>query len=251
MNGLHLSYCVGAIVSPLVIAAFLHYHTSVRAAFWLLAALAAAAGFITLRLTQSGSASQKETAVLRCSPLLIVFFSAVLLFSGGAESCFSGWIYSYALHTGLAKEGLAGVLTSAFWGAMTFGRLVGVYLVRRLGSRRLLFISCAGTVFSLSALVFFPPTLAGLWISTLLTGLFQASIIPVTYTLAGERRIVSGSVAGIFVAVSSFGGMVFPSLAGHLMQTAGLSSFPAFTAATQVFIFISVLGILGMTRRKQ
>jgi fucose permease len=249
MNGLHLSYCVGAIVSPLVIAAFLHYHASVRAAFWLLAALALFAGFITLRLAQNGSASQEETAILPCPPLLVVFFSALILFSGGAESCFSGWIYSYALQTGLAREGLAGVLTSVFWGAMTFGRLAGVYLVRRLGARRLLGISCTGAAFSLSVLVFFPPTLGGLWLSTILAGLCQASIIPVTFTLAGERKIVSGSVAGIFVAASSFGGMVFPSLAGHLMQTLGFSCFPVFTAGIQIFIFISFLGILGMTRR--
>jgi fucose permease len=247
MNGLHLSYCVGAVVSPLVIAACLHTNVSIPAAFRILAVLAALAGFVTLGLPRGGAARHEEEPVLRGSPLLVFFFAALLLFSGGAESCFSGWIYSYALHTGLAGDSLAGIITSAFWGAMTFGRLAGVYLVRRLGSRRLLFMSGAGAVFSLSGLIFFPVSHPWLWISTILTGLFQASIIPVAFTLAGERRIVSGFVAGVFVAASSLGGMVFPPFAGFLMQSAGLSSFPPLTAAMQATAFISFLGILRLT----
>jgi fucose permease len=250
MNGLHLSYCIGAIISPLVIAAFLHANAGLAAAFRLLAALAALAGFVTLRLLRNGSAPREEEPVLRGSPLLIFFFAAIILFSVGAESCFSGWIYSYALHTGLAGDSLAGILTAVFWGAMTFGRLAGIYLVRRFGARRLLFVSSAGTVFSLAGLVFFPPSHAGLWISTILAGLFHASIVPVTFTLAGERRIVSGFVAGIFVAASSLGGMVFPSFAGYLTQSLGFSSFPPLTFVIQVLTFISFLGILRLTAKQ-
>ncbi|MDR1180119.1 MAG: MFS transporter [Spirochaetales bacterium] len=250
MSGLHLSYCIGAIISPLVIAASLHANISLGAAFRLLAGLAALMGFVTLRLPHSAQASYEEEPVLPGSPLVIFFFATVILFAGGAESCFSGWIYSYALHTGLAGESLSGVLTAVFWGAMTCGRIAGIYLIRRLGSRRLLLIACTGIVFSMGALVLFPPTLAGLWISTILAGLFQASIMPATFTLAGERRLVSGFVAGIFVAASSSGGMVFPPLAGYLMQSAGLSSFPILTFAIQVLIFFAFLGVLRLTKKK-
>ncbi|MDR1626787.1 MAG: MFS transporter [Spirochaetia bacterium] len=249
MNGLHLSYCIGAVISPLVIAAFLQANTGLAAAFRILAALAALAGFVTLRLLRGGAAPRGEAPVLRASPFLVFFFAAMILFSGGTESGFSGWIYSYALRTGLAGESLSGILTAVFWGAMTFGRVAGIYLVRRFGSRRLLLLSSAGAVFSLAGLVFFPSSTAGLWISTLLVGLFQASIIPVTFTLAGEQRIVSGFVAGIFVAASSFGGMVFSPLAGYLMQSLGLFTFPLLGFATQILTFISFLAILWVAKR--
>jgi fucose permease len=243
MNGLHLSYCAGAIISPLIISAFLHYHASVPAAFWLMAALAALAGCFTLRLKTSGAFMKEEEAALPAPAPLIAFFAAALILSGAAESCFSGWLYSYALHTGLAGEGMSGILTSAFWLAMSAGRLLGVWLVRRLGSRRLLFITSLGAVFSLSLLIFFPPDLRGLWISTILIGLLQASIIPVLFTLAGEGRIVTGLVAGIFVASSSFGGMVFPPLTGSLMESAGMTAFPYVIVIIQIMAFVSFLGI--------
>jgi fucose permease len=244
MNGLHLSYCAGAIISPLIISAFLYYRAPVYAAFRLMAGLAALTGCITLTLKSSGAFTKDEAAPVKAPAFLVAFFAAALMLTGAAESSFSGWLYSYALHSGLADEGLSGILTSAFWLAMTCGRLLGVYLVGRFGSLRLLFVTSLGAVFSLSGLLFFPPALGGLWLSTILCGVFQASVVPLLFTLAGERRIVSGAVAGIFVAATSLGGMVFPPLTGSLMQSAGLSAFPRLIAAIQLIIFLSVLGIL-------
>jgi fucose permease len=178
MNGLHLSYCVGAIISPLIISAFLHYHASIHAAFWLMAAIAAAAGFFTLRFAPADSAGKKDAAPGEGTPLLIAFFAGTLLFSGAAESVFSGWVYSYAIKTNLAREGLAGILTSSFWGAMTFGRFGGIFFVRSLGAKRLLFITCLGSAFSMSGLLFFPGNLMSLWVTTIFMGFFRHPLYP-------------------------------------------------------------------------
>jgi fucose permease len=250
MTGLHLSYCVGAIISPLIISGFLYSYASIRPAFWLMAAAAATAGFFILLVPRADSAGKKETASAKGTPVFIVFFAAILLFASAAESSFSGWVYSYAIKTKMAREGLAGILTSAFWGAMTFSRFAGIFLVTLLGARRLLFIACLGSVFSMSGLLFFPGSLTSLWLTTILSGFFQASIYPAVFTLAGERKIVSGGVAGIFVAASSLGGMIFPPLIGSLMQSVGLGAFPAVITMIQAMTFVSFLGIAYLTRKQ-
>jgi fucose permease len=248
MNGLHLSYCVGAVISPLAIG-FMHSRSGVPTAFRLMAAAAACAGFLALRLHGAGTSLKKELVRVKVPACVVVFFAAVLLFSSAAESSFSGWVYSYALKNSGATEALAGILTSAFWLAMMTGRLAGVYLVGALGAFRLLFISGAGAVFSMTGLFVSGGSLAGLWIATILAGLFQASIIPLVFTLAGEKKIASGPVAGFFVASSSLGGMVFPSLLGSLMQSSGFGFFPVGIAAMQLMGFASFVAVY-LTRGK-
>jgi fucose permease len=105
-------------------------------------------------------------------------------------------------------------------------------------------------MFSMSGLLFFPGSLTSLWITTILGGLFQASIYPAVFTLAGERKIVSGGVAGVFVAASSLGGMIFPPLIGALMQSAGLGALPAVITMIQVMTFVSFLGIAYLMRKQ-
>ncbi len=44
----------------------------------------------------------------------------------GAEVGFGGWIFTYAVALDLGSETAAAYLTSAFWGALTFGRLLTI-----------------------------------------------------------------------------------------------------------------------------
>jgi fucose permease len=171
-----------------------------------------------------------------------------MIFASAAETSFSGWVYSYALHARLAGEAAAGVITSAFWGAMTLGRLVSVCLIRRLGSRRLLFASCAGSGFSMFFLVAFPGNISSLWFTVILVGLFQAPLFPTAFAFAGERKILSGGVAGLLVAASSLGSMTIPPLAGRLLESIGAGSFPLIIAAAQILAFLALLGVLKVPK---
>ncbi|MDR2588026.1 MAG: MFS transporter [Spirochaetales bacterium] len=264
MNGLHLSFCIGAIVSPLVISVSLHYAASIGPAFWLLGTLACAAGLCTLRLpagisprkagkeeaAHSGEELSPAEKTSPAGPLLTAFFAVLMFFASAAETSFSGWVYSYALKTSLAGEAAAGIITSLFWGAMTAGRLLGVYIIRRIGSRRLLLASCTGAAVSLLPLIFAAGRPAGLWLSVILAGFFSAPLFPTAFTLAGERKILTGSVAGLLVASSSVGSMTIPPLIGRLMESRGPWIFPHIIILAQIMAFLVLLGILRLAGKK-
>jgi fucose permease len=247
MTGLHLAFGAGAIISPLLMSGFLYYASSARPAFWLLAALAVLAGAFTFRLPDTDSMRRASCSVFRKAPLFTAAVAVFFVFTVAGQLGFTGWIYSYALGANLEDKTSAGILSSVYWGALTFGRLCGILCVARTGTRRLLVLTSAGSALSAVVFLLFPQHRWALWLTALLLGLSQASILPTALTFAGEQKILSGFVAGIFTASTSLGGMVFPPLIGKLMQTVGLWTLPAVITATQGMAFVFILVILRMS----
>jgi fucose permease len=247
MTGLHLAFGAGAIISPLLISGFLHYASSARPAFWLLAALALFAGIFAFRLPDTDSMKRASSSAFRKAPLLTAALSAFFVFTVAGQLGFTGWIYSYALEAGLESKTSAGILTSLYWGALTFGRLCGVLCLTRTGTRRLLSFASVGSALCVAVFLLFPQSRWALWITALFLGLFQAPLLPAALTLAGEQKILSGFTAGVFTASTSLGGMVFPPLIGKLMQTAGLPALPAVITATQALALLFILAVIKMT----
>jgi len=252
MNGLHLAFGVGAMISPLVLAGAVKLAGKAAPGFLLLAACAAAAGIFVLRLpaAAAGETAGRKEAAAGSAPLA-GFFAVLLFFTIAGEAGFAGWVYSYATRTGLAGPGTAGLLTSAFWASLTVGRLAGIGLVRLLGARRLLLVNVAGAAAAGILFMLFPGTQAMLWIAVALLGFSQASIVPAAFTFAGEMSILSGTVAGVFIAASSAGGMVYPWLIGRFFDSAGPGVFPRFIAVSQAAALLSLLGVFLAARRRR
>jgi FHS family Na+ dependent glucose MFS transporter 1 len=251
MNGLHLSFGIGAMAAPLVISLSAGGTGSIRAGYWFLAALAAAAGLWMLKLPDAGKGQEKERAeTSRGSRGAVVFIAALLFFTIAGEAGFAGWVYSYALKKSFSGEAGAGLLTSGFWTALTVGRFIGIGLVRRLGPRGLLLTNVPGAFLAAGLFFMFPDSFPVLWVCAVLLGFFQASIIPAAFTLAGDLRVLSGSVAGIFIAASSLGGMSFPWLVGRFFESSGGSVFPLLIAVSQAAALASLAGVLAAASRK-
>lgn len=161
MNGLHLCFGLGAMTAPLILTLSRGVTGAIRGGFILLACLAAGSAYLMFRIPSSGGheASPKEEAV-RKSDFTVISIAALLFFTIAGEAGFSGWVYSYSLKTELAGEAEAGLLTSAFWLSLTIGRLVGIDLIRRLGTRRLLLLNVGGAFIAASLFFFFPPLTA-------------------------------------------------------------------------------------------
>jgi fucose permease len=245
MNGLHLSFGIGATFCPIILSLFLRCYGSPRYAFCVLAAYTALAGILALMLPEGKAMlRQRVPAIINThKPFLIILFAVLFLSNLAVETSFSGWIHSYAVYTELVDVTAANYLTSAFWAALTLGRLTGIVFVRILGTAKLLFITCIAAAITPVVFLLFPAIPAILWITAILLGFFQASIIPAAMTLAGEQKILTGTVAGIFVAASSIGGMI-PTFADSLIFSIGPRTFPALLVICQGITFISLVGIL-------
>ena len=112
-----------------------------------------------------------------------------LFFYVGGEVAFGGWIASYSLDMGWGDAKESSFLTSAFWLALTFGRLCAVGISLKFTIVSMLIIDMIGSVLSMFLLGIaqfcvsnysFPLWFGQLamWICTMGLGFFFASVYP-------------------------------------------------------------------------
>jgi MFS transporter, FHS family, Na+ dependent glucose transporter 1 len=257
MSALHFFFGVGSFLAPLIVGGALVLNGEVDWAYWILALLVVPAALWLVRLpsptpgsslTPSLSGELSPTAGARRrfgggqaagerdrqQRIVILICLLLLLLYVGAEVAFGGWIYGYAVTTGLASESAAAYLTSAFWGALTAGRLAGIPLAVRFRPRSILAADLVGCLASVAVLIFWPSSKTALWLGASGLGLAMASIFPAALSLAERRIPITGRVTGWFLVASSIGGMVVPWLIGQLFEPVGPRS-------AMVLIFLTLL----------
>jgi FHS family Na+ dependent glucose MFS transporter 1 len=172
MNTLHFFFGVGAFVSPLVVAQILAWSGGIAWAYRLLALLMLPAAFWLMRLASPAAPAGAEATSGRAGQaprrqyLLLGLLVALFFLYVGPEAGFGGWIYSYALALGLGTETTAAYLTSAFWGALTAGRLLGVPISARARPRTILTADIAGCLLSAAIIVAWPGSALATWVGT-------------------------------------------------------------------------------------
>jgi fucose permease len=226
MNGLHFFFGLGAFLSPVIIAQSLLLRGSIRWGYWLIALLMLPLAAWMLRLPSPANREDREKNRSGfANPLVVGLLAALFFLYVGAEVSFGGWIYTYTLATRLV-EGAAGTaraatLTSAFWLALTVGRLLAIPVAARLRPSAILATALLGGLGSVALILWGPQTLPIVWAGTLGAGLFLASIFPTLMSFAERRMVISGSVTRWFFVGSGAGGMLLPWLIGQLFETKG------------------------------
>jgi FHS family Na+ dependent glucose MFS transporter 1 len=247
MNALHFFFGLGSLLAPIVVAQALALSSDIAWAYRILALLTLPAAFWLLRVP-SPSAPLASTGGPGDSPhsrtrkhLLVAVIVTLFFLYVGAEASFGGWIYTYAVALDLSDETAAAYLTSAFWGALTLGRLLSVPLAARVRPGRLLLADLVGCLLSVGALLLWPRSPAVTWLGTCGLGFSMASIFPTLISLAERRMTISGQITGWFLAGSSAGGMVLPWLIGQLFESLG----PRSTMAVIGLDLLAALGVLA------
>jgi fucose permease len=149
--------------------------------------------------------------------LFVLFFALYV----GAEVSFGGWVHTYSVTLGLADETTAAYLTSAFWGALTAGRLLAIPIAARVRPRYVLLSDLIGCLVSVALILVWPQSQRALWVGALGLGLSMASIFPTMMSLAEREMHVTGRVTGWFLVGSSVGSMSVPWLIGQLFEWIG------------------------------
>ena len=222
MNGLHFFYGIGAFLSPIIIAQALHLTGEQRWAFWTLALCVLPVIFWMAKQPSPAIPDEHQnggSASLKWGLILII--AAFYFLHVGASSCMSGWIFTYAKTLYSNDAQTAAYLTSAFWGALTVSRLIGIPLAAKLHPRVILAGDIIGSIASLGVIMLWPQSLTALWIGTMGTGLFMATIFPTTITLLGQYLPISGRSTGYFFMGGSLGSMFLPWVIGQLFEPVG------------------------------
>jgi len=234
MNGLHFFFGVGAFLSPLIVAWAMPEDGAIVRAYWTLALLQLPAALWLVRTSSpAGHAASAAASSERPSGRLVALIVLFFFLYTGAEVAFGGWIYSYAVGLRLSSHAVAAYLTSAFWGALTIGRLVAVPIALRLPPRSVLFADCVGCLVSLGVLLLGSQSLVATFVGTCGVGFSMASIFPAALSLAQGRMRITGRVTGWFFVGASGGGMTLPWLIGQFFDAVG-------PRATMVILFIDM-----------
>jgi FHS family Na+ dependent glucose MFS transporter 1 len=252
MNGLHLSFGVGTLVAPLILAASLDYSGAIQWGFIVVAIFSLPAAIWLTRLPSPFIANPKlENTKFgkRWLPLLILTMLFYFIYVG-YEASFGAWIYTYALKLGLGTEITAAYLTSGFWAAFTFGRLLGIPIARRFSPATILSTGVVVSAISLALLWAFPSSQPALWITTLLFGLGVSTLFPTLLTLASQSMPLSGKLTSLFFASASIGGMLFPWLMGQLIDVRGALTMIPWLFYMVIVSIIIIAGIIIYTRRR-
>ncbi|PWH13375.1 MAG: hypothetical protein DDG58_14225, partial [Ardenticatenia bacterium] len=139
MNGLHAFFGVGTVIAPIVIALLVQLSGDILWAYWALALYLLPIVVWLARLPSPAHVQNRDNAPARISdyPLVALIVLLFILYVG-TEFAMGGWLYSYAVAMKLADTVSAAYLTSVFWGAFTFARLLGVPISMHIRPRYIL-----------------------------------------------------------------------------------------------------------------
>lgn len=243
LNRLNVLFGVGAIAGP-VLAAVLRWAT-VEPVLVLAGAGCAQIGLTvsvllvgmpaSQRLEREGAATMPGAAVMR-SPFLWLL-ALLLLVYVGIEVGLGGWAFTYGREAAGLSGPAAALLSSGFWAALTVGRLLSPWVLRRWTAPALLIaatgISLAGSVLLLVAGMH-PLTL---WAGVVLTGIGFGPVWPVAFALAARAfPSAAGSASGVLAMVSACGGLFIPWLQGLALDTGGPAAGITVTVAGGVVL---------------
>ena len=149
---------------------------------------------------------------------LLLRIGLVGFFGMMCEGCMFDWSGVYFKKVVEVSPNYVAIGYVAFMGAMAGGRFVSDSLTNRIGKVKMLRISGLLISFGLAIAVIFPTVPASL-IGFMLVGLGTASVIPLSYSIAGRSEVYSPGIALAMVAtISFFGFLLGPPLIGFIAE---------------------------------
>lgn len=223
LNLLNLCWCVGAVVSPPIIAWCL---LQGLAAFflWGLALLLAGSLLCLLRERQRDLSGPRAVPAPRSDEFLAdaprILIALLLFLYVSSEIGTAGWIPTYAQRLGIGELTWSW-LQSSFWGFLLLGRAVSPGMLRRIEPPLLVL---AGLMTALAGEILFLSSLRSemLFVGVALAGLGLSIIYPTTIAVFSEfyGEQASARSTPIF-AMASLGGAIGPWIIGFSSEQLG------------------------------
>ena len=252
MNGLHFFFGLGSVLAPLLFARLVGAGIAMRWTYWFFAVLALpVAAWLWLLPSPAIRAKQPEASGARSTNSLFIAIVFFFILTVGIELGFGNWINTYSINIKLASTTQAAYLTSAFWGAFTLARLMGIGISRLLKAHTILLVDLGGCLAACAVLLLWPNSGVALWSGAILMGLSIASVFATTMAFTEKHVHLTGALVGWIFVGSGIGGMVIPWLVGQLFQRISPRVTVPIILVDAVLAFALLIGILGMVKRRQ
>lgn len=245
LNILHMSYALGALLSPFAIAlltrAGIGWETLLRGISLItilipLLYLMMDGRLLSGKIAVGGESTDenenrdlkpKDNDLRNVSRFLRIgayWIALIMVFSYmGLENTVNGWFETYLQNVGIMSETLATVMVSVTWAMILVGRLIIASISDKFKTSHIL---CGITILQFIAVILLLNAHSAVMvvISLVLLGLGLAGIYPTLMALGGE--IVNNSNAGmsLLTGVGAVGGIVLPQLIGIVADVQGFNT---------------------------
>lgn len=250
LNALHLCFGIGALATPIAVAASI----DVLGSLGLIAvSTAVVLVVVTWRLHGTQVPVRRRAthhdldaaSSARALAIVCVFF----VFYVGAEITLAGWLHTYGEQIGLGDEEAASLLVSTFWAGFVTGRVVAVRIARRMASSTMLVGSCVLSTISTVALGLGDGSATVVWVLTAATGCFLGPQFATMMAYGDERLRLSGASTSRFVAAAGLGGLVIPVVAGWQLESRGADALPWTVAAACAASLLLAIALVSVGRQ--
>ena len=251
LNLANVFYGIGAVLGPALAGQSLRLFGTALAPMWGGAALMLLLALPSMRLPDARSV-QDETVAAHAGPVwrgaTLWMIGAFVLLYVGTETGIGGWATAYMERTTAQGVATAALTASAFWLALTGGRVIGIFAGMRLAPTRLLTVC---VVVALGGALLLQASIGNALLSmaaTMIIGLALGPVYPTALAITtGTFRRGTGTATSIVMALGSIGGMIVPWLLLVLLERG-----PAFSTLLIVAGIVAMLALhLGRGRRGQ
>lgn len=196
----------------------------------------------TAKPAESGGFDWQAVGKLGFTRQMIWFYLAIAFYVG-AELGIGAWIVEFLQRTkGFSLTGATGFL-SLFFAMVMVGRVVGSFVVERLGYVRSVLGAAAGGLICVLIGIFGPPALA---VFVPICGLFFSIIFPtITAVVSDVNPTKTNTILGLLFAAAGVGGALGPWAIGVTSNSLGIQLGFALVA---VYCLL-VIGAMGMVQR--
>lgn len=247
-NLLHMSFAVGAFLSPLMVSAFIGWNISWKVAVAFIAIASITLIFVFIKIPLKDSV-EKETGKPGLSfdflkdPKYFLYM-AIFFCYVGAETGLNAWIISYLVQQGIMTIDKAPLMLSLLWVAIIVGRITVAYISKYV-RKELLLAGISMGMFIFVGLFLFNKDPRLTMVLMIAIGLSMAGIYPTTVANASYILTGAGMASGILFAGGGLGASVVPYIAGAIAEHNGIL---AGLISTLVVIFVMlVLVIVNLT----
>ena len=137
------------------------------------------------------------------------------------EGSVMGWLVTYFVDSGAAKESTAQLLATALWGALLVGRFASAWLSTRFRPHHMIAVMALGVAVCFTGLMV-SHTMVPMTVSTIGLGLFMAGMYGTT--LGGSENLMEKypMCMGMFIAIPGIGAALTQSAIGTIADSIGI-----------------------------
>lgn len=251
LNLLHFFFGLGAFIGPALVGVSLRSVGSGRIVHWVAAGIFVLLAAFTVLLGRTPhkktDLSSERTATAQgmqvyFSPLLWVMGGLILVYVG-LEYGLGTWTTRYMdITTGMS--GLYGSLVaSAYWGALTLGRLAGSAVSRKMSRMQLLSVALLSAWMGIIGLSLSMERTTLTILFLVWIGFSFGTVYPTGVALVAAAFPRSqGKAVGVLAAMGSIGGLILPWLEGILLEKVSPTAFTLFFVGFGIVILLLLLG---------